>query len=105
VLGLGLVAARGQRLERTASEQAHAVLRVAHLTAGCELEQRPRRAVGDAAREGHLGEIVEAVADHELRIASGVDERRDCLCWMLAICVDHEDGVGAESPVDACSDG
>jgi hypothetical protein len=101
---LGLVTACGQQIERASSEQPHAVLRVAHLTAGCELEQPPRRAVGDATGERHLREVVEAVADHELGVARGADEGRDRLRRMLAVGVDYEDGVCADRSLDSCAD-
>lgn len=99
MLRLGLVAAGGQRLERSAADQAHAVLCVAHLTAGDELEEPPRRAVRQPALQRHVGEIAEAVADHELRVARRCDEAFDRLRGMLSVGVDDENRAGAAADV------
>jgi hypothetical protein len=106
VLRLGLVAAARERGERGAAQQAHAVLRVAYAPARHELEEQARESIGDPAMRGHRGEVAEAVADHELRAAPGGDEGGDQIGGMLAVGVDHEDGVGAAGElVDACAHG
>lgn len=78
-------------------------MRVAHLTACRELEQSARRAVREATPRGHLREVVETIADHELRAARGREEGRDCIGRMLAIRVDHKHGVGADRSLDSCA--
>ena len=98
---LRLVAAAGERRERAAAQQAHAVLRVAHVAARGRLEEPARRAVGNSALERHLREVAEAVADDELGVLRGGEERRDRVCRVLAVGVEHEHGVGADRPRDS----
>jgi hypothetical protein len=76
-------------------------LGVADVTAGDELECAARRLVGEPPPERHLLEVRETVADHELGVARGLDERRDRIGRVLPVRVDHEHGVGAEGVVDA----
>jgi hypothetical protein len=94
MLRLRLVAARRQRREGAAADQPQAVLRVAHVSSGDELEETARRAVRDPPVRGHPREIVEAISDHELRVACGCEEGRDDVGRMLAVGVDHEHRVG-----------
>jgi hypothetical protein len=93
VLGLGLVAAGRQRLERAPAEQAHPVLRVAHLAPGDGLERALREPVRDPTLKRHLPEVAEAVADHELRAARRLEEGGDRRRGMLPVRVDDEDCI------------
>lgn len=103
--GLCFVATRRQRRERAPAQQSHPVLRIAHFAARGELEGTPGCLVREPPPAGHLREVREAVADHELGLACRRDEVRNRLGGMLAVGVDHEHGVGAARVVDAGADG
>jgi hypothetical protein len=98
---LRLVGTGREEVERAAAQEAHAVLRVADLAARCDLEEAARRAVRDATVERHLREVAEPVADDELRVAGGLDERGDRVRRVLSVGVDDEHGVRAARTVDA----
>ena len=55
--------------------------------------------------QGHLGEVVEAVADHELGVLAARTNDGIASGGMLPVGVDHEHGVGAASTVDAGANG
>ena len=104
MLRLGLVTAGRQRREGATAQQPHPVLRVAHIAPRDELESTSRCSVRKPALERHLRQIAEAVADHELGVARGRDERGDRRRGMLSVGVDHEHGVVRRTRVlDPCA--
>ena len=96
---LRLVAARGQRVERSSAQEAHAVLRVADGVAGEQVEEKARRPVREPPLPRHRLDVREAVSDHELRVARRGNEGRDCRGGVLAVGVDHDHGVRAAAHV------
>jgi hypothetical protein len=102
---LRLVSPVGKRRDRAAAQQTHPVLRVAHLAARRRLEEPAGRPVRDPAVERHLREVVEAVADDQLCVACGEQERGDRVRRVLAVGVDDQHGVGAHRAGDPEADG
>ena len=99
MLRLGLVTPGGEAPERSAAQQAHAVLGIAYAPARHELEEQARESIGDPAMPRHRGKVAEAVSDHELGLAPRGDESRDRGGRVLAVGVDDEDGLGAAGDV------
>ena len=92
---LGVVAALGRRdvAQHLRAEEAHAVLGVGHPAAGDGQKPDAGRAIANPPAERHRAAVA-PLADHDVRFAGGVEERRDALRVVLAVGVEHHDRIG-----------